>query len=221
MKKIILLTFAFTVIFSCQLKADNEILVNYSNIAEAKYKDALTLAKKMHSSIEKIMNDTNESNFIDVKDSWLKARTIYQQTEVFRFGNPLVDDWEGKVNAWPLDEGLIDYVDNTNYYPSENDFSNFNVIANKKLKVEGDLIDATIIDASLLSSKLHEIGGNEANVATGYHAIEFLLWGQDLNGTEKGNGNSPHTDFSLSNCTNENCDLKLFYKSKLLLLLEL
>ena len=64
----------------------------------------------MHSSIEKFMNNTNESNFIDVKDSWLKARTIYQQTEVFRFGNPLVDDWEGKVNAWPLDEGLIDYV---------------------------------------------------------------------------------------------------------------
>ena len=123
-EKIILLTFAFTVIFSYQLKADNEILVNYSNIAEAKYKDALILAKEMHSSIEKFMNNTNESTFIDVKDSWLKARTIYQQTEVFRFGNPLVDDWEGKVNAWPLDEGLIDYVDNTNYYPSENDIWN-------------------------------------------------------------------------------------------------
>ena len=175
MKKIILLTFVFTVIFSYQLKADNEILVNYSNIAEAKYKDALNLAKEMHNSIEKFMNNTNESNFIAVKDSWLKARTIYQQTEVFRFGNPIVDDWEGKVNAWPLDEGLIDYVDTTNYYPSENDFSNFNVIANKKLKVEGELIDASIIDANLLSTKLHEIGGNEANVAIGYHAIEFLL----------------------------------------------
>ena len=211
MKKIILLTFAFTVIFSHQLKADNEILVNYSNIAEAKYKDALILAKEMHSSIEKFMNNTNESNFIDVKDSWLKARTIYQQTEVFRFGNPLVDDWEGKVNAWPLDEGLIDYVDNTNYYPSENDFSNFNVIANKKLKVEGELIDASVINPKLLSNKLHEIGGNEANVATGYHAIEFLLWGQDLNGNESGSGNRPHTDFDLEACTNDNCDRRREY----------
>ena len=211
MKKIILLTFAFTVIFSYQLKADNEILVNYSNIAEAKYKDALTLAKKMHSSIEKFMNNTNESNFIDVKDSWLKARTIYQQTEVFRFGNPLVDDWEGKVNAWPLDEGLIDYVDNTNYYPSENDFSNFNVIANKKLKVEGELIDASVINPKLLSNKLHEIGGNEANVATGYHAIEFLLWGQDLNGNESGSGNRAYTDFDLEACTNDNCDRRREY----------
>ena len=127
---------------TCQLKADSNILLNYSNIAEAKYKDALTLAKHMHNSIEEFMKDTNESNFKKVKDSWLLARTIYQQTEVFRFGNPIVDDWEGKVNAWPLDEGLIDYVDNTNYYPSENDFSNFNVIANRKLKVEGELIDA-------------------------------------------------------------------------------
>ena len=211
MKKIILLTLTLINLISFQLKADNEVLVNYSNIAEAKYKDALTLAKQMHNSIEKFIKDTNESNFKKVKDSWLLARTIYQQTEVFRFGNPIVDDWEGKVNAWPLDEGLIDYVDNTNYYPSENDFSNFNVIANRKLKVEGELIDASVINANLLSSKLHEIGGNEANVAIGYHAIEFLLWGQDLNGTQKGSGNRAYTDFNLKDCTNNNCDRRREY----------
>jgi putative iron-regulated protein len=165
----------------------------------------------MHRSIELFMKDPNESNFNKVKDSWLEARTVYQQTEVFRFGNPIVDDWEGKVNAWPLDEGLIDYVDTTNYYPTENDFSNFNVIANKKLKVEGELVDASIINTNLLSSKLHEIGGNEANVAIGYHAIEFLLWGQDLNGTKSGSGNRPYTDFDLNNCTNDNCDRRREY----------
>ena len=53
------------------------------------------------------------------------------------------------------------------------------------------MIDASIINSDLLENQLHEIGGNEANVATGYHAIEFLLWGQDLNGTKKGNGNRP------------------------------
>ena len=211
MKKIIIFTFVFITLITYQLKADNDILLNYSNIAEAKYKDALTLAKKMHKSIERFMKDPNESNFNEVKDSWLEARTVYQQTEVFRFGNPIVDDWEGKVNAWPLDEGLIDYVDNTNYYPTENDFSNFNVIANKKLKVEGELVDASIINTNLLSSKLHEIGGNEANVAIGYHAIEFLLWGQDLNGTKSGSGNRPYTDFDLNNCTNDNCDRRREY----------
>ena len=211
MKKIIFLTFVFITLITCQLKADSNILLNYSNIAEAKYKDALTLAKKMHRSIERFMKDPNESNFNEVKDSWLEARTVYQQTEVFRFGNPIVDDWEGKVNAWPLDEGLIDYVDTTNYYPTENDFSNFNVIANKKLKVEGEFVDASIINTNLLSSKLHEIGGNEANVAIGYHAIEFLLWGQDLNGTKSGSGNRSYTDFDLKNCTNDNCDRRREY----------
>ena len=211
MKKIILLTFIFITLITYQLKADSDILLNYSNIAEAKYKDALTLAKKMHRSIELFMKDPSESNFNKVKDSWLEARTVYQQTEVFRFGNPIVDDWEGKVNAWPLDEGLIDYVDTTNYYPTENDFSNFNVIANKKLKVEGELVDASIINTNLLSSKLHEIGGNEANVAIGYHAIEFLLWGQDLNGTKSGSGNRSYTDFDLNNCTNDNCDRRREY----------
>ena len=211
MKKIIIFTFVFITLITYQLKADNDILLNYSNIAEAKYKDALTLAKKMHRSIERFMKDPNESNFNEVKDSWLEARTVYQQTEVFRFGNPIVDDWEGKVNAWPLDEGLIDYVDTTNYYPTENDFSNFNVIANKKLKVEGEFVDASIINTNLLSSKLHDIGGNEANVAIGYHAIEFLLWGQDLNGTKSGSGNRSYTDFDLNNCTNDNCDRRREY----------
>ena len=129
---------------------------------------------------------------------------------MFRFGNPIVDEWEGKVNAWPLDEGLIDYVDMTNYYPTENDFSNFNVIANEKLKVEGNLIDASIINTDLLENHLHEVGGNEANVATGYHATSFCL-GARLKWNKKGNGNRPHTDFSLRNCTNENCDRRRQY----------
>ena len=73
------------------------------------------------------------------------------------------------------------------------------------------MIDASIINTDLLENHLHEVGGNEANVATGYHAIEFLLWGQDLNGTKKGNGDRPHTDFSLRNCTNENCDRRRQY----------
>jgi putative iron-regulated protein len=180
-------------------------------LAEEKYSDSLYLANLLLSKVNNFLDNTTKSNLKEVKLSWLEARKIYQQTEVFRFGNPIVDDWEGKVNAWPLDEGLIDYVDQTLYYPTENDFSNFNVIANKKIKVEGNLIDASIINTALLENKLHEIGGNEANVATGYHAIEFLLWGQDLNGTKEGKGNRPHTDFSLENCTNDNCDRRRKY----------
>ncbi len=220
MKQIYLFTIVLMLFTVNKLISNDEIINNYANIAEAKYKDSLTLAENMNNEIQNFLKNTNYENFNAVKKSWLAARTIYQQTEVFRFGNPIVDDWEGKVNAWPLDEGLIDYVDKTNYYPSENDFSNFNVISNKKLKVEGQLIDASVIDINLLSSKLHEIGGNEANVAIGYHAIEFLLWGQDLNGNEKGSGNRSYTDYDLNNCTNDNCDRRREYllaASKLLI----
>ncbi len=110
---------------------------------------------------------------------------------------PIVDDWEGRVNAWPLDEGLIDYVDAS--YGTESDENGLytaNVIANPKLVVDGAEIDATHITPDFLSGTLQEAGGIEANVATGYHAIEFLLWGQDLNGTGPGAGNRPATDYS-------------------------
>ena len=139
-----LYSFIFLLSFNCF--ADKNVILNYANIAEAKYSDSLYLAKSMLKKVDAFLSNTTEINFEAVKTSWLEARKVYQQTEVFRFGNPIVDDWEGKVNAWPLDEGLIDYVDITNYYPTENDFSNFNVISNMSLKVEGKLVDASTID---------------------------------------------------------------------------
>ncbi len=135
----------------------------------------------------------------------------YQQTEAYRFGNPLVDEWEGKVNAWPLDEGLIDYVDPS--YGTESDTNALfvgNVIANPKLEIAGKAIDATTITPEVLQ-ELHEAGEVEANVATGYHAIEFLLWGQDLNGTGPGAGNRQASDYDTANCTNGNCDRRAAY----------
>ena len=132
----------------------------------------------------------------------------YQQTEVYRFGNVIVDEWEGKVNAWPLDEGLIDYVD-ASYggATDENPYAALNVIANPSLTLSGGEIDAAEITPALLQDTLQEADAIEANVATGYHAIEFLLWGQDLNGTEPGAGNRPWTDYAAGDaCTGGNCD---------------
>jgi putative iron-regulated protein len=72
--------------------------------------------------------------------------------------------------------------------------------------LSGTEIDATNITPSLLAETLHEADGVEANVATGYHAIEFLLWGQDLNGHGVGAGNRPWTDYAAQDiCTNDNC----------------
>ena len=147
------------------------------------------------------------------REAWLAARVPYQQSEAYRFGNPIVDEWEGRVNSWPLDEGLIDYVATAKYGESsdENPWYTANIIANPTLKIGGRTIDAKTIDWRLLRS-LQEAGKVEANVATGYHAIEFLLWGQDLNGTGPGAGNRPWTDYAKgAQCTNRNCDRRAQY----------
>ncbi|WP_432448871.1 imelysin family protein [Aliiroseovarius marinus] len=188
----------------------DEIVANYADIALAGYEDSLTLANELKAAVDALVATPNDATLQAAKDAWLAARVPYQQTEAFRFGNPTVDDWEGKVNAWPLDEGLIDYIAADYGGNDENPFSTANVIANAKLTVGGAMVDASEITPALLES-LHEVEGIEANVATGYHAIEFLLWGQDLSGTDHGAGNRPASDFDTANCTGGNCDRRVQY----------
>ncbi len=184
----------------------------YGNIAQAGYEDALATAMKLRDSVAHLTEAPSEQTMASARQAWHEARVPYQQTEVYRFGNPLVDDWEGKVNAWPLDEGLIDYVDASYGNESEaNEYYTANIIANPEVNINGQLIDATTITPELLSGELHEAGGIESNVATGYHAIEFLLWGQDLNGGEAGAGTRSHTDYDVDNCTHGNCDRRAEY----------
>ncbi|MCB5173602.1 imelysin family protein [Microvirga lenta] len=190
-----------------------EVVSTYADIAQAMYEDALKAARNLSKAVDAFLATPNEANLKAAREAWLAARVPYQQTEGFRFGNPLVDEWEGKVNAWPLDEGLIDYVDTSSYGEAsdENPLYRANVIANKQIRIGRDQVDAGKITKELLSEKLQEAGGVEANVATGYHAIEFLLWGQDLNGTKAGAGARPASDYSLDNCTHGNCERRRDY----------
>lgn len=194
-------------------KAD--VLSTYANIAEAKYDDSLIAAKTLQAAVNALIADPSDATLNAARAAWVAARVPYQQTEVYRFGNSIVDDWEGKVNAWPLDEGLIDYVDAAYGGPSdENEFAVLNVIANPSFELSGETIDASEITTVLLSDTLHEADGIEANVATGYHAIEFLLWGQDLNGHGAGAGNRPYTDYVQGDgCTGGNCVRRAQYLS--------
>ena len=188
-----------------------EILATYSDIAHATYEDALTGARALDAAVEALIAAPTDATLAAARAAWLAARPAYMQSEAFRFGNPIVDEFEGKVNAWPLDEGLIDYVAAS--YGGESDqnaFYTLNIIANAEVSTGGETLDATLIDADLLQA-LQEFGGVEANVATGYHAIEFLLWGQDRNGTGPGAGARPATDYDTVSCTNGNCDRRAAY----------
>ncbi|MFT6168730.1 MAG: putative iron-regulated protein [Celeribacter sp.] len=190
-----------------------EVVTTYANIAEAAYTDSLFKAQALDTAIEALIASPSDVTLAAAKTAWVEARVPYQQTEAFRFGNAIVDDWEGKVNAWPLDEGLIDYVDAAyGGATDENAFAALNVIATPKFTLSGTEIDATNITPELIGETLHEADEIESNVASGYHAIEFLLWGQDLNGTEHGAGNRAYTDYAAGDeCTNGNCDRRGAY----------
>lgn len=188
------------------------VVAHYREIAHANYEDAYISAKLLDKAINAFLAAPSEDGLKAARAAWKAARPSYQQTEHYRFGNPVVDDWEGKVNSWPLDEGLIDYVDAS--YGTESDENTLytaNVIANKTITINGKPVDASHLTPEFLSGTLQTAGGIEANVATGYHAIEFLLWGQDLNGTGPGAGNRPYTDYDLKNCTHGNCDRRAEY----------
>jgi len=198
---------------AAQAQTAAEVLDTYADIAQANYSDSLTAAQRLEGAVSVLIESPSADTMQAARHAWLESRVPYQQTEVFRFGNAIVDDWEGKVNAWPLDEGLIDYVQGAYGGPTDaNQLAALNVIANPTFTVSGQEIDAREITPALLEGELHEAEGIEANVATGYHAIEFLLWGQDLNGHGDGAGNRPWSDYATGDdCTNGNCDRRAEY----------
>jgi putative iron-regulated protein len=192
-------------------EAAQAVVKHYAEIAHAIFSDAHGTALKLQEAVDALLANPTDETLQAAKDAWLAARVPYMQTEVFRFGNPVVDDWEGQLNAWPLDEGMIDYVEGDYQHALGNPGATANIIANKELQIGEDKIDVSEITGEKLAS-LNELAGSEANVATGYHAIEFLLWGQDLNGTDAGAGERPVSDYIEGDgCTGGNCDRRRTY----------
>ncbi len=154
-----------------------QAIENYADIAYANYDDAFVSAGALNDAIIAFVADPTEIAFEACKTAWLNAREPYGQTEVFRFyGGPIdsEDGPEGFINAWPIDENYIDYT------VSQPDNGIINNIA-----------EYPTISTELLLS-LNE-SGSETNISTGYHAIEFLLWGQDF--STDGPGTRPYTDY--------------------------
>ncbi|MBF6622231.1 MAG: peptidase [Pseudomonas stutzeri] len=192
-------------------EAAQAVVSHYADMAHAIFSDAHTTALQLQEAIDALLASPSDETLQTAKAAWLAARVPYMQSEVFRFGNPVVDEWEGQLNAWPLDEGMIDYVEGDYQHALGNPGATANIIANQQLQIGEDSIDVSEITGELLAS-LNELAGSEANVATGYHAIEFLLWGQDLNGTEAGAGTRPASDYlEGEGCTGGNCDRRRAY----------
>ncbi|MCB1516790.1 MAG: peptidase [Hyphomicrobiaceae bacterium] len=209
---ILLFAFSTTSVSFAAEVSRAEVTDTYVRIGQAVFEDALSTAKSLRDAILALEADPTQANLEAARAAWIAARVPYQQSEAFRFGNPLVDAWEGKVNAWPLDEGLLDYVDAS--YGAENDYNSLyaaNVIANPTIVIDGMEVTISQFTPAIIADVLQEAGHVEANVASGYHAIEFMLWGQDLHGTGPGAGERPASDFDVNNCTNGNCDRRIGY----------
>lgn len=192
-------------------EAAQAVVKHYADMAHAIFSDAHSTAVDLQKAVDALLANPTDETLQAAKQAWLAARVPYMQSEVFRFGNPVVDEWEGQLNAWPLDEGLIDYVEGDYQHALGNPGATANIIANKQLQIGEDKIDVSEITGEKLAS-LNELAGSEANVATGYHAIEFLLWGQDLNGTNAGAGKRPVSDYiEREGCTGGNCDRRRAY----------
>ena len=167
-----------------------EVVAHYAKGVHGLYAQSLASAKVMDTAIDAFIADPNPASLEAAKRAWLRARDDYGPTEVFRFyGGPIDNEEngpEGLINAWPMDESYIDYVE-----------------GNPTAGIINMPAEYPTIDAELIIS-LNEEGG-EQNVSTGWHAIEFLLWGQDLN--DGGPGDRPVEDFT----TNDNADRRAQY----------
>ena len=168
----------------------SEVVNHYATSVHALYAQSLSSARVMDAAIDAFVANPTPATLEAAKRAWLHARDDYGPTEVFRFyGGPIdneEDGPEGLINAWPLDESYIDYVE-----------------GNPAAGIINMPDEYPTIDADLIIS-LNEEGG-EANVSTGWHAIEFLLWGQDMDAV--GPGARPVEDYT----TGENADRRATY----------
>ncbi|MCG1037031.1 imelysin family protein [Polaribacter sargassicola] len=199
--KLTLLLFVSVLTVSCSKNDDEtptdivtkaEFISNYATIAAANYDDTYNTAVAMKTKIDAFIAAPSETTLTEAREAWLYARDFYGQTEAYREANGPIDNenllgTEGQINAWPLDEGYIDYVYNTTGGI-----------------VQNGLVGDTSFDLTEANIIAKNEDGKDDNISTGWHAIEFLLWGQDLNYNSvthttddySTSGNRPYTDYT-------------------------
>jgi putative iron-regulated protein len=186
-------------------KAQAAVVKNYAELVSANYVDALAGAKDLDKAVKAFTAAPSEATLEAAKEVWLTSRDPYGLSEAYRFYQGPIDNDdsdddidegpEGLLNSWPLDESYIDYV-----------------VGPKDTIVSGGIInmvdDFPTIDADVLSDA--NGAASDTSVSTGYHAVEFLLWGQDL--SSEGPGARPYTDYVTGDdATAENADRRAEY----------
>jgi putative iron-regulated protein len=144
----------------------------YIELVRNSYGKAAADAKTLEAAVNAFLTSPSDATLADARKAWLAARPAYLHTEAFRFYDGPIDAVEGEINSWPMNEATIDYVEGK---------PNAGLINDPKTKLDVDGLEA-------INQKQ-----DEADVTIGWHAVEFLLWGQDLSTT--GPGNRAFTDY--------------------------
>src|SRR5581483_11608158 len=92
------------------LKLKHAVVTNYAALVCAATKDSLAAARNLKTAVDVLLTKPSERSLNAAREAWLAARVPYDQTEAFRFYDGPIDQVEGKINAWPIDESYIDYV---------------------------------------------------------------------------------------------------------------
>lgn len=170
--------------------SEADVVKNYAALVSANYADSLKAAEDLRDAVHTFVENPSESTLKDAKSAWLKSRDPYGESEAYRFyqgpidnddtDDDIPDGPEGLINSWPLEERYIDYVVDGN-----GEVLNSGII--------NHVDEFPEIDADALAAANTANGESETSISTGYHAIEFLLWGQDLD--PDGPGARPYTDY--------------------------
>jgi len=153
----------------------------YADLVWASYSDLVDATTQLQADVDAFVADPTDEALETAKQSWLTARDAYGPTEAYRFSNGPIDDPEdgpeGQINAWPMDEAYVD-----------------SVVDDPEAGIINDTAGVPEITRDVIVAANED--GGETNISTGWHAIEFLLWGQDL--SESGPGERPVTDYTTS-----------------------
>lgn len=145
-----------------------QVAEDYAGLVYVTYWDTLLEAKRMQKAVELFLDKPSAILLEAARESWRRAREPYGLSEAFRFYEGPIDapadaqsaeGPEARLNAWPLNEAYIDFVAGN---PKAGIIQDVSIPITREMLVKKNQAD------------------DEAEVSTGYHAIEFLLWGQDL-----------------------------------------
>ena len=94
---------------------ERQVITGYADLASRQYTAAARGVTALKTSVTAFLARPTADTMAAARQAWIASRPAYLNTEVFRFyGGPIDNPDTGRepfINAWPLDEAFLDYVE--------------------------------------------------------------------------------------------------------------